>query len=65
MRKNKNQTLLRVLRRLGGFTQDRISRLSGLSRTSLSRCEAGRRELTADERKRLARVFGVDPSVLD
>ncbi len=55
---------LRDARLNRGLTQEGLANLSGLDRTYVSSCEAGRRNATIRTIYRLAEALGVDPSAL-
>lgn len=55
---------LRDARLARGLTQEGLAHLSGLDRTYVSSCEAGRRNATIRTICRLAEALGVDPAVL-
>ena len=55
---------LRSLRLQRGYSQERLAHLSGLDRTYVSSCEAGRRNATIKTISRFAEALGVDPARL-
>ncbi len=50
---------IRLAREQAGLSQGQVAKLLGLHRPSISEAEAGRRNISAEELARLARVFGV------
>lgn len=47
-----------------GLTQDRLSRLTGVSRPNLSAIEQGARDITVQTLRRIARSLGIGPGLL-
>ncbi len=62
MQKKKN--LLRTLRVLAGISQEQLARSAGVSQSSISRAEAGKRKLMDDEKQKLSQFFSVDSESL-
>jgi transcriptional regulator with XRE-family HTH domain len=56
--------LLRVARRAAGLSQRQLAERTGLSRTTLARCEAGRRGLPVDDVRRALAEAGLDLAVV-
>ena len=52
------------LMRASNVSQSELAERAGLSQSILSRVINGKREFTADEVKKVARVLGVQPRVL-
>jgi transcriptional regulator with XRE-family HTH domain len=55
---------LRRLRRARALTQEELSRISGVSRDTISALEAGKREAQPRTIRRLADAIGVEPQEL-
>jgi transcriptional regulator with XRE-family HTH domain len=55
---------IREARKMAGLSQQRVARMLGLHRPSISEMEAGNRRASADELVRLAEIFGVSVSWL-
>ena len=56
--------LLKTLRTLAGISQKQLAELAGVSQSSISRAEAGKRKLTADEKLKLSKFFALDIEAL-
>ena len=55
---------LKILRKTRGYTLEKLSQLTGISPSYLSRLEAGDRRLNTDLIQRLAQVFDCSPAAL-
>jgi len=55
---------LKALRKMRGMTQQQVSDLTGLSRTSITNIENGRQSVTPESVKKIARALGYKPRVL-
>ncbi len=58
------KNLLKTLRTLAGISQEQLAQFAGVSQSSISRAEAGKRELTEDEKTKLSQFFSVDLEAL-
>lgn len=58
------KNLLKTLRTLAGISQEQLAQFAGVSQSSISRAEAGKRDLTADEKRELSKFFSVDSEAL-
>ncbi len=52
-------TRLRLAREQAGLSQGQVAKMLGLHRPSMSEAEAGRRKVSSDELKQLARIYDV------
>ncbi len=53
-----------VVREVAGMRQAELSRLVGISKTSMSLIENGKTKPTADTLDRICNVFGIDPVLI-
>jgi transcriptional regulator with XRE-family HTH domain len=58
--KNIVTSRLRTAREMAGLSQAQVAQILGLHRPSISEIEAGRRKVSADEIKKLAKIYSVD-----
>ena len=61
----KQTSMLRAIRKSKGFSLISLSQTSGLSKTALINIEMGRTKPRQESIRKLAKVLGVDPAVID
>jgi transcriptional regulator with XRE-family HTH domain len=60
----KTGNTIKQARKSGGFTQQDLAFLSGLSEPQIARIETGRRDLSEDEAEMIAKILMIDPATI-